>query len=71
MAGVMVCLNPVYVLLFLTLPLSAKAWKVTTEKKEHWRIRSPPLFFGKAFLTELLFIASVVTASVFGIGSLF
>lgn len=71
LAGVMVYLNPVYALLFLTLPLAAKAWKVTTEKKDHWTIRSPPLFFGNAFLTEVLFIASVVTISVLGIGPLF
>jgi hypothetical protein len=67
----MVCLNPVYVLLFLTLPLALKAWRITTEKGDHWRIRAPPVFFGSAFLTEILFIVAVVIIRIFEIGSLF
>jgi len=69
--AVMVYLNPVFILLFLTLPLALKAWKITTEKKDYWRLRAPPLFFGNAFITELLFVASVVVIRIFGITSLF
>jgi len=71
LACIMVYFNPVFVLLFLTLPLAAKAWKITSEKKELWRLRAPPLFFGNAFITEILFISSVVVIRIFEIGSLF
>jgi len=71
LACVMVYFNPVFIILFLTLPLAAKAWKVTTEKKELWRIRAPPLFFGNAFITEILFVSAVVVIKIFEIGSLF
>ncbi|MDR0334388.1 MAG: hypothetical protein LBH69_00675, partial [Methanomassiliicoccaceae archaeon] len=71
LAAVMVYHNPVFVLLFMTLPLALKAWKVTTEKKDYWIFRAPPLFFGNAFLTEILFVVSVIIIRVFGIGSLF
>ncbi len=71
MAAVMVYFNPLYLLLFLTLPLTLKAWKVMDEKGEQWCLRVSPLFFGNAFLTELLFIAAVIVISVAGVGSLF
>jgi 1,4-dihydroxy-2-naphthoate octaprenyltransferase len=71
MAIVMVLFNPVFVLLFLTLPLALKAWRTVTEKKEFWMFRAPPLFFGNAFLTELLFVISIVIIRIFGITSLF
>jgi len=62
--------NPVFVLLFLTLPIALKAWRITTEKKELWRLLSPPLFFGNAFLTEMIFVIAIVVIRIFGIGSL-
>ena len=71
MAAVMVYFNPVYLLLFLTLPFMLKAWRTMTEKKEQWELRLPPLFFGTAFIPEMLFIAAVVVISVFNVQGLF
>jgi hypothetical protein len=58
-------------LLLLTLPLALKAWKVTTDKERYWRFRAPPLFFGMAFFTELLFVGAVAIIYFLKIGSLF
>ncbi|MDR2698177.1 MAG: prenyltransferase [Candidatus Methanoplasma sp.] len=71
LAAAMVCLSPTYILLFLALPLTLKAWKIMTEKGGHWTLRIPPFFFGTAFLMEILFIAAAVVKQVFEIGSLF
>jgi len=71
LAAAMVYLNPLYVLLFLTLPLTIKAWKIMTDKGDQWCLRCPPFFFGTAFLTEILFIIAIVIKFVFGAGSLF
>ncbi|MCL2712667.1 MAG: prenyltransferase [Methanomassiliicoccaceae archaeon] len=60
LAGVMVLFNPMYLLLFLTLPLMVKAWKIMSLKENGWEMKVPPLFFGTAFLTEILFIISVI-----------
>ncbi|MCL2712690.1 MAG: prenyltransferase [Methanomassiliicoccaceae archaeon] len=67
MAAVMVYFNPMFLLLFLTVPLMLKAWKVMTEKGELWMMKVPPLFFGTAFLTEVFFIVSIVVIKVFEI----
>ena len=71
LAAVMFYFNPVFVLLFLTLPLALKAWKIMMEKEEYWRFRAPPLFFGNAFLTEILFITAIALIFFFDIRSLF
>jgi 1,4-dihydroxy-2-naphthoate octaprenyltransferase len=60
LAGVMVLFGPVYLLLFLTIPLMVKAWKIMTLKENDWIMRVPPLFFGTAFITEILFIVAIV-----------
>ena len=67
LVAVMGYFNPVYLLLFLTIPLMLKAWKLMTEKGELWTMRIPPLFFGTAFLTEIFFIIAVIVIRVFGI----
>lgn len=71
MAAIMVYTNPVYVLLFLALPLTARAWRIITEKRDQWCLRCSPFFFGTAFLTEILFIAAIVIKLLFGVSSLF
>ncbi|MDR2866739.1 MAG: prenyltransferase [Methanomassiliicoccaceae archaeon] len=63
--------NPAYLLLFLVLPLSLKAWKVMTKKGDNWPMLCPPLFFGTAFMTEILFVVSVVIIKVFEVQPLF
>ena len=65
-AAVLVVFNPLYLILFLTLPLTAKAWKIMSAKEGMWTIKVPPFFFGTAFLTELLFIAAVTVISLSG-----
>jgi len=67
MTAVMAFLNPMYLLLFLTIPLMLKAWKIMTEKGELWMMKVPPLFFGTAFLTELLFNGAIIVVNVFSI----
>jgi len=69
--AVMFIFNPVYIVLFLTLPLTLKAWKIMTEMKGDWTIQLPPFFFGTAFLAEILFIAAVCVQYAFGIGPIF
>jgi 1,4-dihydroxy-2-naphthoate octaprenyltransferase len=71
LAAAMVYFNPVFVLLFLTLPLAAKALKIMNEKSEQWSLKIPPFFFGNAFLTEILFVIAIIIISAFGIGALF
>lgn len=71
LVAVMVYLNPLYVLLFLSLPLMVKAWKIMTERGKFWSLRGSPFFFGAAFLTEVLFIAAAVLKLLFDVGSLF
>lgn len=72
LAAVMVYFNPVYVLLFLTVPLMLKARDRMNKKEgKNWTLRLPPLFFGTAFITELLFIGAVIIKISFNIGSLF
>jgi 1,4-dihydroxy-2-naphthoate octaprenyltransferase len=71
LVAVMVYFNPVYLLLFLTLPLILKAWKIMSEKGEQWRIRLPPFFFGTAIFTEMLFIIAIVIKMTLEVGSLF
>ena len=68
---VMVYFNPVYLLLFLTLPLILKAFKIMSEKGEQWCLKCSPFFFGTAFLTEILFIVAVIVKILFSVGSLF
>ncbi|MDR0309511.1 MAG: prenyltransferase [Candidatus Methanoplasma sp.] len=70
-AAAMVCLNPVYALIFLTLPLPMRAWKIMKERGENWRLKLPPMFFGTAFFSYVLFIIAIVLKLSFGIGSLF
>ena len=67
MAAVMICFSVLYVLLFLTVPLMAKAWKMMTVKSEEWVMRIAPLFFGTAFLTEIMFIIAVIILNLSGI----
>jgi 1,4-dihydroxy-2-naphthoate octaprenyltransferase len=62
--------NPLCVLLFLSLPLTMKAWKIMTEKKDNWPIKLPPFFFGTAFLTEVFFIIAVAVQWWFDIAPL-
>jgi len=69
--AVMFIMNPVYILLFLTLPLTLKVWKIMTEMKGDWTIVIPPFFFGTAFLAEILFIAAVCVQYVFSVAPLF
>jgi 1,4-dihydroxy-2-naphthoate octaprenyltransferase len=69
--AVMFILNPVYILLFLTLPLTLKVWRIMTEMKGDWTIVIPPFFFGTAFLAEILFIAAVCVQYVFSVAPLF
>ncbi|MCL1905015.1 MAG: prenyltransferase [Methanomassiliicoccaceae archaeon] len=64
---IMTLFNPVFIILFLTAPLVAKAWKIMSLKEKMWEMKVPPFFFGTAFLTEILFIISVILISVFGI----
>ena len=64
---VMILFNPVFAILFLTLPLAAKAWKIMSLKEKMWEMRVPPFFFGTAFMTEMLFIVAVILISVSGI----
>jgi len=71
LVAVMVYFNPVYVLLFLTLPLILKAFKIMAEKGEYWCLKSSPFFFGTSFLTEIFFIAAVTVKLLFEVGSLF
>jgi 1,4-dihydroxy-2-naphthoate octaprenyltransferase len=71
MAAVMVYFNPVYVLLFLTLPLTLKVWKIMTLKEDNWMMRLPPFFFGTAFLAEIFFIVAVCLQYAFDIGPMF
>jgi len=71
MCAVMFLFDPVYALLFLTLPFMMKAWKIMSLKDDNWRMRCPPFFFGTAFLTEILFIVSVSIKLFFDIGPLF
>ena len=71
MVAVMIYFNPVFVILFLTLPLMLKAWKTMTEKKDLWVMRIPPLFFGTAFITEILFIVSIIVIKAFDIAPIF
>jgi 1,4-dihydroxy-2-naphthoate octaprenyltransferase len=71
LVAVMVYFNPAYLLLFLTLPLTMKAWKIMAEKGAHWCLKVPPFFFGTAFLTEILFITAIAVKWLFDIGSLF
>ncbi|MCL2032824.1 MAG: prenyltransferase [Methanomassiliicoccaceae archaeon] len=71
MVALMVYFNPLYALLFLTLPLMLKAWRTMNEKGEHWRLKIPPFFFGTAFLTEVLFIIAATVKFLFDVGSLF
>jgi 1,4-dihydroxy-2-naphthoate octaprenyltransferase len=71
LAALMVFLNPVFLLLFLTLPLTVKAWKTMTGKDEDWRLKCPPLFFGMGFLMQIFFIAAIAIIKVFEIGSIF
>ena len=67
LAAVMVYLNLVYILLFLTLPLMLKAWKIITEKEDQWCLRSSPFFFGAAFTTEIFFIIAVIVKFLLGV----
>jgi len=69
--AVMFLFNPVYIILFLTLPLTLKAWKIMTEMKGDWTIQLPPFFFGTAFLAEVLFIIAVCVQYAFDIGPIF
>ncbi|MDR0791227.1 MAG: prenyltransferase [Methanomassiliicoccaceae archaeon] len=62
-----VFINPLCALFFLSLPLTRKAWRIMTEKKDDWVMKLPPLFFGTAFLTEVFFIIAVVIQWWFGI----
>jgi len=68
---VMVYFNPVYVVLFLTIPLILRAFKIMSEKEEFWCLKSSPFFFGTSFLTEVLFIVAVIIIFAFNVGSLF
>jgi 1,4-dihydroxy-2-naphthoate octaprenyltransferase len=71
LAAVMVYFNPVYVLLFLSLPLILRAFKIMAERGEYWCLKSSPFFFGAAFFTEILFIAAAAVILLFEVGSLF
>jgi len=68
---VMIYFNPVYVVLFLTVPLILRAFKIMSEKEEFWCLKSSPFFFGTSFLTEVLFIVAVIVIFAFNVGSLF
>jgi len=70
MAAAMAVMNPVYLLLFLTLPLMLKACRVMDERGAQWCLRAAPFFFGAAFLTELLFVAAIAVKYAFDVGSL-
>ena len=70
-SALMVYFNPLFILLLLTLPFTVKAWKIMDEKGEHWCLRVAPLFFGTAFITEMIFVIIIVVISILGVGSLF
>ncbi|MCL2607273.1 MAG: prenyltransferase [Methanomassiliicoccaceae archaeon] len=58
--AVMILFNPLYALLFLTLPLTFKVWKIMNERSGNWTMKIPPFFFGTAFLAEIIFVAVVL-----------
>lgn len=66
LAAVMVAFNVLYVLLFLTVPLLIKAWRVMDERKEYWEVKAIPYFFGFSLFTELMFIAATLAALALG-----
>jgi len=56
----MMLFDLVYVLLLFTLPLAKKAWTVMKGQEDLWNVRLAPLFFGIAFITELMFIITLI-----------
>jgi len=65
--AVMVLFNPLYALLFLTLPLTFKVWKIMSEKSDNWTMKIPPFFFGTAFMAEIFFVVAVFVIYVFDV----
>lgn len=64
MIAVLTAINLVYAVLFLTVPIVAKAWKILDERGDRWELRAIPPFFGFNFLSEVLFIvATLITAA--------
>ena len=54
-----------YVLLFLTLPLAIKGWKLMNAKPKYWEVFMAPLTFGIAVFTQFLFIIVMIVQMYF------
>jgi len=54
--AIMLCFDITYAMLFLTLPLAFKAWKLLNAKSPYWEVFMAPMTFGIALMTEILFI---------------
>jgi 1,4-dihydroxy-2-naphthoate octaprenyltransferase len=66
LVAVLAYFNLLYLLLFLTIPLTAKAWKAMNEKKGHWELKVIPYFFGFSLFSEVLFILAVMLTMLVG-----
>ena len=58
--AVMLYFDVTYVLLFLTLPLVVKAWKLLNAKPKYWEVYMAPLTFGIAVFTQFLFVIVMI-----------
>ncbi len=67
LAACLVYFNLLYALLFLTIPIVAKAWKMMNTKENGWELLIAPNFFGFSLFTEILFIVAVLITSSTGI----
>lgn len=50
----------IYVVLFATLPIAVLGWKVVSKREKFWEIKTAPITFLMAFLTELVFIVTTI-----------
>ncbi|MFA6680370.1 MAG: prenyltransferase [Candidatus Methanomethylophilaceae archaeon] len=62
----MMYFNLLYVLLLLTIPLMAKAWKSMNAKEFRWEFKVIPYFFGLSLFTEILFIVAIGMTALIG-----
>ena len=58
--AVMLYFDITYILLFLTLPLVVKAWKLLNAKPKYWEVYMAPLTFGISVFTQFLFVIVMV-----------
>lgn len=52
--------NPIFLLIFLSIPLSYKAWKTMDPGRSGWEIRVIPYFFGISLSIEILAMAAAL-----------